>query len=438
MPSPVLSASSSLSDDSTDTGKTLSLVVTPETPTTPRTPHTPSSLSPIPASPTSPTSFATSSPQTQGPVANKSRTSRAEKARYSALSGPASGDFGARSPTRSVGTASPVSPISPASDTTVSVASGPLVRPVPRRAYTPVSDKPALGSETALVRRASVSSAPGSAPEPVARTKASRGFDVGRTKRLAIASTAWVDGVSPVEPEPDSMALVPVEPSRRTVPLPAAAPTPPRLHHRPHSLSDSQPAPPKYINPYAQIRESDESQVVTESTRQHARHSSADKAISRPPVTAVKTVSVPPLSQYSEGSLGLSLKTSRPPPSTSRPVPTHRASVHGYPYSSGRPPSPTPQPFSRGYPSPLSPNAPLPQPQSQPQPRSGKPLAAKDANIRGSGAPGSGYTLAIDGGLGVNSADRKPRSASDILPPSPILAPYCAPMARPKNSKIGR
>lgn len=429
MPSPVLSASSSLSDDSTDTGKTLSLVVTPETPTTPRTPHTPSSLSPIPASPTSPTSFGASSPQTQGPVASKSRTSRAEKAQYSALSGPVSGDFGARSPTRSVGTASPVSPISPASDTTVSVVSG-LVRPVPRRAFTPVSDKPALGSETALVRRSSVSSAPGKAPEPVARTKASRGFDVGR-KQLAIASTAWVDGVSPIESESDSKALVPVEPSKRTVPLPTAAPTQPRPQHRPHSFSDAQPATLKYVNPYSQIRESDESQV--ESTR-HARHSSADKAISRLP-PASKTVTVPPLSEYTEGSLGLSLKTSRPPLS-SRPVPTHRASVHGYPYGSGRPPSPTPQAFSRGYPSPLSPNTPLPQP--QPLPRSGKPLAAKDANVRGSGTAGSGYTLAVDGGLGVNSPDRKPRSANDMLSTSPILAPYCAPMARPKNSKIGR
>ncbi|KAG8726862.1 hypothetical protein FRC12_023032, partial [Ceratobasidium sp. 428] len=203
LPSPVLSAaSSSLSEDSSDTEETVSTLApqTPITPRTPHTPHTPTSLSPIPASPTSPTSFTFGPQQAQGPPtgrANKSRTSRAEIAQYSALSGSASGELGASgllTPRKSAdGKASPVSPISPVSDSTVSVASSTLVRPVPRRAFTAPVIKEVDPPSKALVRRESFGSVKGDG-EPVTRTKTSRSFDGERTGRLAIASAAWADG----------------------------------------------------------------------------------------------------------------------------------------------------------------------------------------------------------------------------------------------------
>ncbi|KAB5595007.1 hypothetical protein CTheo_1640 [Ceratobasidium theobromae] len=358
LPSPVLSASSSLSESSTDTGKTLSHFgspQTPQTPMTPRTPHTPNCLSPIPASPISPTFGA---PQMQTPDKGWSL------AQPSALAGASGGVGMARA--KSAGTASPVSPVSPASDTPTVSAASPLVRPVPRRAY---------------VRRASIDSAP---DDPVARTKASRGFDEARTKRLAIAATAWVDGALPDKPA-----------------LPVAT-----RPHRSHSVNDALPQPPKYVNPYSQIRETD-SQLTP-------RLGSARLA---------QPTRVPP-PHFGEDSLGLAMR----PPTMNRPAPVHRASVHGYPYGANRPPSPTPKAFSRGYPSPLSPNTPLPQPQAQLQARS-KPLTAKDANL---GRPANGYALP-DGPLSASPLDRKPRS-TDVSTPSPKLAP----MARPKNSRVGR
>ncbi|KAF8757566.1 hypothetical protein RHS01_03240 [Rhizoctonia solani] len=407
-PSPVLSASS-LSDSSTDTGKTLSILLTqdPMTPTTPRTPHTPSQLSPIPASPISPTSFVFGPAPTQGSSPNKSRSSRAaDSARSSALLGPKSGDFGQSPPTKSAaGNVSPVSPISPASDKTVSVASE-LVRPVPRRAYTPVSDIPSLAPspQTSLVRRASLSSAPDL--DPVQRTKGSRGFDESRgTKRLAIAASAWRTIAAGSNPAPFTPAV--------------------------QQLNESQPRPFKYTNPYSQIRESDESTSVGETTpRLHTRRASSDRAHESS------------ASKCSEDSLGLSIAPrARPPPvSMSRPVPAHRASVHGYPVGTNRPPSPTPQAFSRGYPSPLSPNPPLSHQQPQLQSRSGKPLATKDANAnRPLLEPRSAsYTLS-DSGKGANLFDRKPRSASDLpLVAPPAVATYSAPLGRPKNSKVSR
>ncbi|CAE6530236.1 unnamed protein product [Rhizoctonia solani] len=427
LPSPVLSASS-LSDSSTDTGKTLSILVTKEpiTPTTPRTPHTPNQLSPIPASPSSPTSFAPS----QGPSPNKNRSSRAEWARYSALPGPKSGGLGLHSPTKSV---SPASPISPASDTTVSVASA-VVRPVPRRAYTPVSDVPSLtpSPELGLSRRASIGSARDL--DPVIRTKAPRGFDEARgAKRLAIAATAWVDGALPAHKEEPEHALV--EPNLCSVPLPPAS-TPPRHLQRSNSLSESQPRPFKYTNPYSQIRENDDpAPAVNTTPRLHARRASSDRAVQHTRDLAVKestSLSVVP----QEDGLGLGLSRARPPPvSMNRPVPVHRASVHGYPLGANRPPSPTPQSFSRGYPSPLSPNAPL---SYQPQPRSGKPLAAKDANAsRPSLEQKASYTIS-EGGKGANGPDRKPRSLNEALVLAPAIATYSTPLTRPRNSKVSR
>ncbi|CAE6487827.1 unnamed protein product [Rhizoctonia solani] len=448
-PSPVLSASS-LSDSSTDTGKTLSILLTqdPMTPTTPRTPHTPSQLSPIPASPISPTSFVFGPAPTQGSSPNKSRSSRAaDSARSSALLGPKSGDFGQSPPTKSAaGNVSPVSPISPASDKTVSVASE-LVRPVPRRAYTPVSDIPSLAPspQTSLVRRASLSSAPDL--DPVQRTKGSRGFDESRgTKRLAIAASAWVDGALPSHKEELETSIpTPIEPNLRSVPLPPA-PTPSRSLQRSNSLNESQPRPFKYTNPYSQIRESDESTSVGETTpRLHTRRASSDRAVQLtrdlPAAASIKSTSLA-LPNAQEDSLGLSIAPrARPPPvSMSRPVPAHRASVHGYPVGTNRPPSPTPQAFSRGYPSPLSPNPPLSHQQPQLQSRSGKPLATKDANAnRPLLEPRSAsYTLS-DSGKGANLFDRKPRSASDLpLVAPPAVATYSAPLGRPKNSKVSR
>ncbi|CAE6440692.1 unnamed protein product [Rhizoctonia solani] len=432
LPSPVLSASS-LSDSSTDTGNTLSILVTKEpiTPTTPRTPHTPNQLSPIPASPLSPTSFGPA--PSQGPSPNKNRSSRAEWARYSALPGPKSGGLGPQSPTKSV---SPVSPISPASDTTVSVASA-VVRPVPRRAYTPVSDVPSLtpSPELGLARRASI----GSDLDPVIRTKAPRGFDEARgAKRLAIAATAWVDGALPAHKEEPEHALV--EPNLRSVPLPPApAPTPPRHLQRSNSLSESQPRPFKYTNPYSQIRENDDPTPAVDTTpRLHARRASSDRVVQRTrdlPVMESTSLSVVP----QEDGLGLSMSRARPPPvSMNRPVPVHRASVHGYPLGANRPPSPTPQSFSRGYPSPLSPNAPLSYQHAQPQPRSGKPLAAKDANAsRPSLEQKASYTLS-DGGKGANGPDRKPRSLNEASVLSPAIATVSTPLTRPRNSKVSR
>ncbi|CAE6426210.1 unnamed protein product [Rhizoctonia solani] len=441
-PSPVLSASS-LSDSSTDTGKTLSILLTKEpiTPTTPRTPHTPSQLSPIPASPISPTSFAFGLAPSQGPSPNKSRSSRAaDSARSSALFGSNSGDLGLSAPPKSAaGNVSPVSPISPASDTTVSVASG-LVRPVPRRAYTPVSSP-----QTSLVRRASIDSAPD--VDPVQRTKGSRGFDESRgAKRLAIAATAWVDGALPSHmEEPEASAPTPVEPNLRSVPLPHA-PTPPRSLQRSNSLNESQPRSFKYTNPYSQIRENDEPTPAVETTpRLHTRRASSDRAVQLTrdlPSVSVKSTSLPAAPQVQENTLGINVAPrARPPPvSMSRPVPAHRASVHGYPLGTNRPPSPTPQAFLRAYPSPLSPNPPLSHQQSQSQPRPGKPLAAKDANAkRPSLEPRStSYTLS-DNGKGANSFDRKPRSVSDLPPMAPpAIATYSAPLGRPKNSKVSR
>ncbi|KAG9093970.1 hypothetical protein FRC06_011291 [Ceratobasidium sp. 370] len=463
LPSPVLSAaSSSLSEDSSDTGETASTLA-PQTPITPRTPHTPqtpTSLSPIPASPTSPTLFTFAPQQTQGPPtgrASKTRTSRAEIAQFSALSGSVPGELGAmglQTPRKPAdGGMSPVSPISPVSDSTVSVTSSTLVRPVPRRAFTaPVAkDVESPMVSNALVRRGSIGSLQGD-EEPITRTKTSRSFDGGRSTRLAIASAAWADGVQ-VEKEVEKEDSVPVaRPSSahslRQVPLPSSTPTPTRPvvrpQHRSHSLSDTQPTPQpqsfKYVNPYAQIRESDEPRPVptVEESRQHPRPSSLDKTTQRSRATPSKGVggssSLPTVPQYVEDTLGLGLGGPRPPASMTRPNPIHRASVHGYPYSSGRPPSPTPQTFSRPYPSPLSSTVPLP----GPQPRPGKPLASKDANVRpGSATLGSSYTLGLDG-LGTSFKDRKPRSANDTLPSDPVLAPLCAPMPRPKNSKVSR
>ncbi|KAJ1306852.1 hypothetical protein OPQ81_007837 [Rhizoctonia solani] len=447
LPSPVLSASSSLSDSSTDTGKTLSILVTqePMTPTTPRTPHTPSQLSPIPASPISPTSFGPA--PSQGLSSNKSRSSRSE-ARYSAPSGPKSGGFGPPSPAKSAGNASPVPPISPSSDTTVSAVSvaSEVVRPVPRRAFTPVSDVSPLTptSQTALVRRASISSAPDS--EPIARTKASRGFDESRgTKRLAITATAWVDGALPThKEEPESKIETPVEPSLRTVPLPSSIPTPSRALQRSNSLNESQPPSFKYINPYSQIRENDEpTSGVDTIPRQHMRRASSDKAVQRtrdlPAASVKESISLPTVPQYHEDGLGLMVSRARPPPvSMTRPVPAHRASVHGYPLGANRPPSPTPQSFSRTYPSPLSPNSPASHQQLPPQPRLGKPLAAKDANAtRPSIEQKASYTLS-DGGKGATAPDRKPRSVTEVPALAPTIATYSTPLVRPKNSKVSR
>ncbi|CAE6533414.1 unnamed protein product [Rhizoctonia solani] len=445
LPSPVLSASS-LSDSSTDTdtGKTLSILVTQEplTPTTPRTPHTPSQLSPIPASPISPTSFG---PALQGPSPNKGLSPnkrRLESARYSAPSGPKSGGLGPPSPAKSAGNVSPVSPNSPASDTshtTVSVASE-VVRPVPRRAYTPVSDVSTLTpSPTALVRRASISSAQDL--EPVSRTKASRGFDESRgSKRLAITATAWVDGALP-DHKPEPSVQTPVEPNLRPVPLPSA-PTPPRSLQRSNSLNETPARSFKYTNPYAQIRENDEPEVDT-TPRLHVRRASSDRTVQRtrdlPAASAKETTSLSAVSQYQGDSLGLSLPRARPPPvAMNRPVPVHRASVHGYPLGANRPPSPTPS-FSRAYPSPSSPNPPLSHLQPQPQPRSGKPLAAKDANAsRPSFEQKASYTLS-DGGKGANTPDRKPRSVSEVpVLAAPAVATYSNPLTRPKNSKVSR
>ncbi|CAE7232425.1 unnamed protein product [Rhizoctonia solani] len=435
LPSPVLSASSSLSDSSTDTGKTLSILVTQE-PITPTTPRTPSQLSPIPASPISPTSFG-SAPH-QGPSPNKNRSSRSERARYSALSGPMSGGLGPLSPTKSAGTVSPVSPISPASDTTVSVASG-LVRPVPRRAFTPVSDMSSLtpSPELAVVRRASIGSAQDL--DPVVRTKASRGFDETRAaKRLTIAATAWVDGALPAHKEElEPIAPAPLEPNLRSVPLPPAATIATRPQ-RSNSLNESQPRSFKYTNPYSQIRENDDPTPLVDTTpRLHARRTSSDRTVQRTrdlPVKESPSLSTVPY----EDSLGLNVSRARPPPaSMNRPVPVHRASVHGYPLGANRPPSPTPQSFSRGYPSPLSPNAPLSYQQSQPQARPGKPLAAKDANAsRPSLEQKASYTL-TDGGKGANGPDRKPRSVNEAPVLAPAIATY-SPLARPKNSKVSR
>ncbi|CAE6455038.1 unnamed protein product [Rhizoctonia solani] len=445
LPSPVLSASSSLSDSSTDTGKTLSILVTkePMTPTTPRTPHTPSQLSPIPASPLSPTSFGPA--PSQGPSPNKYRSSRKELApRHSAPSGPRSGDLGPPTPTKAAaGSVSPVSPISPASDTTVSATSE-LVRPVPRRAYTPVSDISPLtpSPQMALTRRASIGSAQDL--DPVARTKGSRGFDESRkAKPLAITATAWVDGALPVhhEEEPESSIHHPVEPSLRPVPLPV--PTPPHIQ-RSNSLNESQPRPFKYTNPYAQIRENDEPTSTVETTpRLHARRASSDRTVQRtrdlPVASAMESANSSVVAQYKEDSLGLSLPRARPPPvSMNRPVPVHRASMHGYPLGANRPPSPTPQCFLRAYPSPLSPNPPLSLQQSQPQARSGKPLASKDANAsRPLLEPKASYTLS-DGGKGANVLDRKPRSVNEAPIIAPTIATYSTPLARPKNSKVSR
>lgn len=452
MPSPVLSAaSSSLSESSDDTEKTLP-PFTPQTPTTPRTPHTPrtpTSLSPIPASPTSPTSFSSGPQHTQGPPTgrvNKNRTSRTETSQFSALSGSVPGELGVppvQTPRKSAG--SPISPVSPASDCTVSVASSTLVRPVPRRAYTAPAKEPDLPSASwSLTRRESSGDG-----EPVARTKTSRSFDEKRSTRLAIAADAWVDGAVPEEPEIKSTAPALPTLGYRTVPLPPSTPTPkarPSVqHHRSHSFSDTQPGPQtqtpasvKYVNPYSQIREQDEPRPVAtaEESRQHTRRSSSDRSVQRtrgPPALSVKSTSMPTVPQHGEDVLGLAIGGTRPPPA-SRPTPTHRASVHGYPYGSGRPPSPTPQAFSRVYPSPLSPNTPLPQQQTRPT----MPLSSKDANVRGSTGAGAGYTLGVGGGLGVPSGDRKPRSAVEMKPASPNPPPLVAPLARPKNSKMGR
>ncbi|KAG8729986.1 hypothetical protein FRC11_007589 [Ceratobasidium sp. 423] len=440
LPSPVLSASS-LSDSSTDTGKTLSILVTQEpiTPTTPRTPHTPSQLSPIPASPISPTSFG---PAPQGPSPNKNRSSRLESARYSALSGSKSGGLGPPSPAKSAGRVSPVSPNSPVSDTshtTVSVASE-VVRPVPRRAFTPVSDVSSLtsNSQAALVRRASISST--QELDPVARTKASRGFDESRgSKRLAITATAWVDGALPDHrEEPEPSVQTPVEPNLHTVPLPSA-PIPPRPLQRSNSLSETPPRSFKYTNPYAQIREIDQPEVGT-TPRLHMRRASADRAVPRardlPIAPAKETPSLSAATQFQGDSLGLSLPRARPPPvSMNRPVPAQRASVHGYPLGTNRPPSPTPQSFSRAYPSPLSPNPPMSQ--QQPQPRSGKPLAAKDANAtRPSLEHKANYALS-DGGKRANTPDRKPRSVNEVpVLAASAIATYSTSLTRPKNSKV--
>ncbi|KAG8697546.1 hypothetical protein FRC09_007784 [Ceratobasidium sp. 395] len=262
VPSPVLSAaSSSLSEDSSDTEETVSTLApqTPITPRTPHTPHTPTSLSPIPASPTSPTSFTFGPQQAQGPPtgrANKSRTSRAEIAQYSALSGSASGELGASgllTPRKSAdGKASPVSPISPVSDSTVSVASSTLVRPVPRRAFTAPAIKDADPPSKALVRRESFGSVKGDG-EPVTRTKTSRSFDGERTGRLAIASAAWADGV-PAEEESAPVVRPQSVHGFRQTPLPPATPTPTRPVVRPqqrsHSFSDTQPsAQPQSLKP---------------------------------------------------------------------------------------------------------------------------------------------------------------------------------------------
>ncbi|KAG8766897.1 hypothetical protein FRC12_006589, partial [Ceratobasidium sp. 428] len=234
-------------------------------------------------------------------------------------------------------------------------------------------------------------------------------------------------------------------------PLPPATPTPTRPVVRPqqrsHSFSDAQPsAQPqslKYVNPYAQIRESDEQRPtpVVDEPRQQARRTSSDKTPQRTRTSASASTktssSATPAPQFVDDALGLGLGASRPPPaSMTRPTPTHRASVHGYPYSSGRPPSPTPQSFSRPYPSPVSSTLPLP----GPQPRPSKPLASKDANVRTTTntITGPSYTLGLEGGLGLSSKDRKPRSANDMLPSDPVLAPLCAPLARPKNSKVSR
>ncbi|KAG9088698.1 hypothetical protein FS749_001952, partial [Ceratobasidium sp. UAMH 11750] len=368
---------------------------------------------------------------------------------FSALSGSAPGELGAKGPRKSAerGT-SPVSPISPASDSTISVTSSALVRPVPRRAFTApvVKDVESPLVSNALVRRGSIGSQQGDELEPVARTKTSRSFEAGR---LAIASVAWADGVPAEEGESAPVARPSSAHSFHQVALPSSTPTPTRPvvrpQHRSNSVSDTRPAPqpqlPKYVNPYAQIRENDEPRPVStvEEPRQHARRSSSDKATQRsrapPPPNANGSSSVSAMPQYAEDALGLGLGGSRPPPaSMTRPNLTHRASVHGYPYSAGRPPSPTPQTFSRPYPSPLSSTLPLP----GPQPRSSKPLASKDANIRpGSATMGSSYTLGPDG-LGASSKDRKPRSANDTLPSDPVLAPFCAPMPRPKNSRVSR
>ncbi|CAE6417994.1 unnamed protein product [Rhizoctonia solani] len=453
-PSPVLSASS-LSDSSTDTGKTLSILLTKEpiTPTTPHTPHTPSQLSPIPASPISPTSFAFGPAPSQGSTPNKSRSLRAaDSARSSALFGPRSGDLGLSPPPKSAaGNVSPVSPISPAaSDATVSGASG-LVRPVPRRAYTPVSDVSPLtpSPQTSVARRASVSSASAPDVDPVQRTKGSRGFDESRgAKPLAIAATAWVDGALPShKEEPETSIPTPIEPNLRSVPLPHD-PTPPRSLQRSNSSSESQSRSFKYTNPYSQIRENDEPTSVVETTsRLHTRRASSDRPVQLTrdlSVVSVKSTSLPAVPQVREDSLGLSVAPrARPPPvSMSRPAPIHRASVHGYPLGPNRPPSPTPQAFSRGYPSPLSPNPPLlSHQQSQPQPRSGKPLAAKDANAnRPSFEPrATSYTLS-DSTKGSNSFDRKPRSVTDLHPMAPpaAIATYSTPLTRPRNSRVSR
>ncbi|KAG8748393.1 hypothetical protein FRC10_005940 [Ceratobasidium sp. 414] len=452
LPSPVLSAaSSSLSEDSSDTGETTSTLA-PQTPITPRTPHTPqtpTSLSPIPASPTSPASF-TFAPQ-QGPPTGKTRTSRAEIAQFSALSGSAPGELGAtglHAPRKSAGGGtSPASPISPISDS-VSVTSSALVRPVPRRAFTApvVKDVESPVTPNALVRRESFGSLQGD-EEPVTRTKTSRSFDEGRVVRLAIASAAWADGV-PVEKEEGALVARPSSAhSFHQVSLPSSTPTPTRPvvrpQHRSHSVSDTQPVPQpqslKYVNPYAHIRESDEPRPMStvEEPRQHTRRSSSDKTTQRsrapPSANTNGSSSTPAVPQYVEDTLGLGLGR-LPPTSMTRPSPVHRASVHGYPYSSGRPPSPSPQVFSRTRPSPQSSTVSLP----GPQPRPGKPLAPKDANVRpGSTTMSSSYTLSPDG-LGASSKDRKPRSANDTLPSDPALAPFCAPMPRPKNSKVSR
>ncbi|KAF8606012.1 hypothetical protein BDV93DRAFT_521333, partial [Ceratobasidium sp. AG-I] len=285
---------------------------------------------------------------------------------------------------------------------------------------------------------------------PVTRTKTSRSFDDKRSTRLAIAADAWVDGAVPEEFEPQPAAPAPPTLGYRSVPLPPSTPTPKarpsvQPHHRSHSFSDTQPGPQnqtpssvKYVNPYSQIREQDEprSVVTTVESPQHTRRSSSDRAMQRtraPPALSVKSTSMPTVPQNGEDALGLAIGGVRPPPA-SRPTPTHRASVHGYPYGAGRPPSPTPQAFSRVYPSPLSPNTPLPQ---QQQTRPNMPLSSKDANVRGNSGSGAGYTLGVGGGLGVPSADRKPRSGTEMKPPSPNPPPLVAPMARPKNSKVG-
>ncbi|QRV88914.1 hypothetical protein RhiJN_16932 [Ceratobasidium sp. AG-Ba] len=455
LPSPVLSAaSSSLSDDSDDTEETVSTLA-PVTPYTPRTPQTPASLSPIPASPTSPTSLNFAPQQAQGlPTGrtNKARASRAETAQFSATSGSTPGKLGATGlqPPRksSDGKASPVSPISPGSDSTVSVTSSTLVRPVPRRAFTSPVVKDAEPPVTKeLVRRDSFGSVKGGSG-PVTRTKTSRSFDDGRATRLAITSAAWADGVSleednaPTARPPSAQSFRQALPSSTPAPAPNPAPARPtaRSQHRSHSFNDAQPGPQpqsmKYVNPYTHIREYDEPlPIPTIEEPCLSRRSIMEKASqrTRTPVSGSTKSILPPVTQYDEDVLGLDLAGSRPQPMP-RPNPVHRASVHGYPFSSGRPPSPTPT-ISRGCPSPLASTVSLPGTQT----RASKPLASKDANIRSSSTTtGSSYRLGLENGSGVSNSDRKPRSANDKLPSDVVMPPLCAPLARPKNSKISR